>query len=59
KAFDSLSHKIICEKLKSLKINPYVANWIISFLANRKQKVVVDGIETMYVDINKGVPQGT
>ncbi len=34
-------------------------NWIISFLNNRKQRVVVDGIITEYVDINKGVPQGT
>ena len=58
KAFDLVSHNIICEKLKTLEINPYTINWIISFLANRKQRVVVDGIETVYVDINKGVPQG-
>ena len=49
KAVGSVSHNIICEKLKTLKINPYFTNWIICFLANRKQKVVVDGIETMYV----------
>ena len=53
KAFDSVSHNIICEKLKTLEINPYTINWIISFLANRKQRVVVDGIETVYVDITK------
>ena len=58
KAFDSVSHNIICQKLKTLELNPYITNWIISFLANRKQRVV-DGIETVYVDINKGVPQGT
>ena len=45
-AFDSVSHAILCKKLKTLKINPYVKNWIISFQANKKQKVVVDGIET-------------
>jgi hypothetical protein len=28
-------------------------------LTNRKQRVAVDGIITGYVDINKGVPQGT
>ena len=59
KAFDSVSHNIICQKLKTLELNPYITNWIISFLANKKQRVVVDGIETVYVDINKGVPQGT
>ena len=59
KAFDSVPHDIVCEKLKSTNLNPYIINWIISFLMNRRQRVVVDGIETEYVDINKGVPQGT
>ena len=43
----------------SLSINPYVANWIVSFLTNRKQRVVVDGFVTEFVSINKEVPQGT
>jgi hypothetical protein len=29
KAFDSVSDYIICEKLKTVKINPYITNWII------------------------------
>ena len=57
KALDFVPHDIVCEKLKSTNLNPYIINWIISFLMNRKQTVVVDGIETEYVDINKGVPQ--
>ena len=59
KAFDTVPHEIICEKLKATDLNPYIINWIISFLSNRKQRVVVDGIETEYVHINRGVPQGT
>ena len=59
KAFDTVSHKIVCEKLKATNLNPYIINWIISFLGNRKQRVVVDGKITDYVDINRGVPQGT
>ena len=59
KAFDTVSHKIVCEKLKSINLNPYIINWIISFLGNRKQRVVVDGNITDFVDINRGVPQGT
>ena len=35
-------HDIVCEKLKSTSINPYIINWIISFLMNRRQMVVVD-----------------
>ena len=59
KAFDTVPHEIICEKLKATDLNPYIINWIINFLSNRKQRVVVDGIETEYVHINRGVPQGT
>ena len=59
KAFDSVPHDIVCEKLKSTNINPYIINWIINFLMYRRQRVVVDGIVTEFVDINRGVPQGT
>ena len=52
-------HDIICEKLKATDLNAYIINWIINFLSNRKQKVVIDATETEYVDINRGVPQGT
>ena len=60
KAFDSVSHKIVCDKLKFYDFNPYITNWIISFLiSDPKARVVVDGVTTKYVDINGGVPQGT
>ena len=45
--------------MKATDLNPYIIKWIINFLSNRKQRVVVDGIETEYVHINRGVPQGT
>ena len=53
KAFDSVSHNILCSKLKQVNINPYIINWLISFLDPRKQRVVE------YVSINSGVPQAT
>ena len=59
KAFDTVPHDIICGKLKATDLNPYIINWIINFLSDRKQRVVVDGIETEFVHINRGVPQGT
>ena len=43
----------------SLNMKPYVINWIVSFLSNRKQRVVVDSFVTEFVSINRGVPQGT
>ena len=58
-AFDSVPHDLLFEKVKKLPINPYVVNWLISFLENRIQRVMVDGIATEYLYINRGVPQGT
>ena len=59
KAFDTVSHYILSDKPKATDINPYVINWILDFLSQRKQRVVVDGITTEFIDINRGVPQGT
>ena len=58
-AFDSVPHHILCSKLKQVNINSYIINWLISFLDQRMQRVVVDGYSTEYVSINRGVPQGT
>ena len=59
KAFDSVPHQVLCTKLKSYDINPFITNWIISFLSGRQQRVVVNGIVTDFLNINRGVTQGT
>ena len=59
KAFDTVSNYIVCNKLKAMDVNPYITNWIISFLTNRQQRVVVNGKSTEFVSVNRGVPQGT
>ena len=35
-------------------INSYVINWMITFLIDRKQRVVVDGITTKFTEITGG-----
>lgn len=47
----------MCDKLKSYNLNPYIINWILSFLRDQKQRVVIDRVTTKFVDINRGVPQ--
>ena len=42
-----------------MDVNPYITNWIISFLTKRQQRVVVDGKSTEFASFNRGVPQGT
>ena len=59
KAFDSVSHDILCSKLKNLPLNPYIINWIVNLLDGRDQRVKIDGTRTDYVNINGGVPQET
>ena len=59
KAFDTVSHCILSDKLKATDTNPYVINWVLDFLSQRKRRVVVDGITTEFIDINRSVPQGT
>ena len=59
KASDSVSHHVLCKTITSYDINPYIKNWILSFLFDRQQRVVVDGVVTSFLNINRGVPQGT
>ena len=40
KAFDSVKHSLLSEKLKNVPLNPYIINWYLNFLKNRKQRVV-------------------
>ena len=42
-----------------MDVNPYITNWMISFLTKRQQRVVVDGKSTEFASFNRGVPQGT
>ena len=59
KASDNVPHDLLFKKVKKLPINPYIVNWMISLLGNRKQRAVVDGTVTNYLNINRVVPQGT
>ena len=36
-----------------------VHGWITSFLTERKQRVVINGESSRWVDVQSGVPQGT
>ena len=40
KAFDGVKHNLLTEKLKQSSLNPYIVNWYVSFLSDRKQRVV-------------------
>ena len=55
-----MSRMIFClTKIKKIPVNPYITNWLIDFLSNRSKRVKIDGVTTKFLNINRGVPQGT
>lgn len=59
KAFDKCNHSLLIHKLKAYGIQGKANRWIQSFLSNRRQAVVVDGVASSFVSVQSGVPQGS
>ena len=57
KAFDTLSHSALLEKLKSFGITGGSHNWFTDCLFNRKQFCLVENCESKLLNITCGVPQ--
>ena len=57
KAFDSVNHWLLCEKLKTLPLHPNIINWYISFLQNRNQRVSSKGIACDWKYVKRGTTQ--
>ena len=57
KAFDTVDHTILCEKLKVIGVRSI--SWFESYLTNRKQVVSVNGVVSEVCNITCGVPQGS
>ena len=59
KAFDTVNHRILCEKLIFYGLRGNVNRLIQSYLANRKQFVSINGFDFDLRDLFCGVPQGS
>ena len=58
KAFDSVPHYPLLEKLISLDLNLHLVKWIANYLTSRYQRVVVGGETSNAVSVLSGVSQG-
>ena len=59
KAFDTVNHKILINKLKALGLNQIAINWFVSYLRDREQIVDIAGTYSQACNITCGVPQGS
>jgi hypothetical protein len=60
KAFDSVNHDIILQKLKiQYGIDGFLLRFFKSYLKNRKQCVTIDGKFSSHSEVLSGVPQGS
>lgn len=59
KAFDSVPHSLLLQRLHEIDVNQYLVQWVHNYLLNRSQMVVVGGEESSTLPVISGVPQGS
>ena len=58
KAFDSVPHRLLINKLSNIGLNYFVLCWICSYLPDQRQRVVLNGCSAISHDVMSGIPQG-
>ena len=60
KAFDTVNHNLLLRKLKThYKIEARLLKFLINYLQNRHQRVVLENVFSDYLPVIPGVPQGS
>ena len=59
KAFDTVNHRILLDKLYHYGIRGTIHSWFKDYLTNRTQCTIIDGHISLKLNISTGVPQGS
>ena len=59
KAFDTVNHSILLQKMEHYGIRGTALNWFTSYISERQQYVSVNGNTSDQLEISCGVPQGS
>ena len=59
KAFDTVPHGKLLEKLHHYDVHPIIIRWVTSYLTRRRQYVCVNGSRSEIAPVSSGVPQGS
>ena len=57
KAFDRVWQMGLLHKLAGMGLSEGLLRWFKSYLSHRRQRVVLNGVETNWADVRAGVPQ--